>query len=163
MSLDLTALFEVDVSVVELVARTSIIYLMLLALMRLIAQREMGSLQLPDLLLVVLVADGVQNGMSGDYGSVTGAFVVALTLVSWNYALDWMTYRSRFIRRLVRPPALKLVEDGRILRRNMRKEMVSDEELWNHLRVQGIQDLSEVQEACLEANGELSVIKRKGP
>jgi uncharacterized membrane protein YcaP (DUF421 family) len=159
MSWDLADLFRVDVSLVELVVRTSIIYLMLIALMRMIAQREMGALQLPDLLLVVLVADGVQNGMSGDYGSVTGALVVALTLVSWNYALDWLAYHSRFMRRLIRPRELKLVEDGRLLRRNMRKEMITEEELWNHLRVQGVERLSEVKRVCLEADGELSVLK----
>ena len=160
MSLDLGKLFSIDVGILELIVRTSIVYLSLIILMRVIARREMGALQLPDLLLVVLIADGVQNGMAGEYESITGALVVAATLIGWNYALDWLTFHSALVRRLVRPGELKLVEDGRLMRRNMRQEMVTEEELWTHLRVQGVEDLEQVKQVCLESNGELSVIKR---
>src|SRR5690349_1962201 len=81
-------LFQLDVSALELVLRTSVIYLALLLGLRVVTRREMGSLQLPDLLMLVLLADGVQNGISATYQSVTGALIVGGTLIGWNYLLD---------------------------------------------------------------------------
>ena len=72
MPLDLDAVFGLNMSGFELFVRTTIVYLGLLAAMRVIARREAGSLELPDLLMIVLIADGVQNGMSGNYSTVTG-------------------------------------------------------------------------------------------
>ena len=162
MTLHPDQLFRLDVSALELVVRTSIVYLGLLAAIRVVGRREMGSMELPDLLMVVLIADGVQNGMAGEYGSVTGALVVAGTIIGWNYALDALAYRYPPVQRLVRPAPLPVIRDGRMLRRNMRRELISVEELESQLRAQGIEDIHEVRLACLEPEGELSVFKRDG-
>ena len=155
-------LFGLDVSPLELVIRTSVVYLALLLVLRVISRRSVGSFELPELLMIVLVADGVQNGMVGDYASITGAVIIAGTLVTWNYVIDWLTFRSTIFRRVVRPAPLKLIEDGRLLYRNMRREFITEEELRNHLRVQGIEDVGQVKLACMEPEGELSVVKRNG-
>jgi len=160
MSVDWGELFKLGVSPLELVIRTTVIYLSLLIVLRVVSRREVGSFELPELLMIVLVADGVQNGMVGEYSSITGAGVIAGTLIGWNYLLDWVTFHSRFARRLIRPAPLKLVEDGRLQRRNMRRELITEEELRNHLRVQGIEDIAEVKLACMEPEGELSVVKK---
>lgn len=160
MSLDLEGLFRLNVSGLELFVRTSLVYLGLIVAMRALGRREMGAFEIPDLLMVVLIADGVQNGMAADYDSVTGALIVGGTLIGWNYVLDMLTGRSAFVRKLVRPAELKLVENGRLLRRNMRREFISEDELMSQLRMQGINDVGEVKVACLEPGGELSVIKR---
>ena len=159
MSVDWNALFRLDTSLVELVVRTSVVYLALIFGFRVLGRREMGALEPTDLLLIVLIADGVQNGMAGEYGSVTGALVVAGTLIGWNWVLDYLSYRSELARRLLEPRQLKLVEHGRMVRRNMRREHITEDELRSQLRVEGIEDLGEVKEACLEPDGELSVIK----
>ena len=160
MTLNLHDLFWPDTAIVELVVRTSLIYLGLLAALRLLARREMGSLELPELLMLVLIADGVQNGMAGEYRSVTGAAVVGGTIIGWNYLLATLTYRVAFVRRLVRPGALRLVENGRLLHENMRRELVTEDELHSRLRTEGIQDIRHVQRASLEPNGDLSVVTR---
>lgn len=162
MSFDPGSVFRLDVSALELVIRTSLVYLALLTAMRVISRREMGSLELPDLLMVVLIADGVQNGMAGNYNSFTGALIVAGTIIGWNYALDALSYRFGPIRRLIRPAPLPLVKDGRLLRRNMRRELISLGELQSQLRAQGVENLNEVRLACLEPDGELSVLKAGG-
>lgn len=160
MSVDFGALFGLDVGAVELVLRTSVIYLLLVAVLRLLARREMGSVDLPDLLLLVLVADGVQNGMAGEYTSITGALIVAGTLFAWNYLLDYLAFRSVLMRRVLQPAPLELVKDGRMNRRNMRRELFSRDELMAELRLQDIDDIAQVELACLEHNGNVSVRKR---
>lgn len=158
MLLSIADMFQPDESLIELVGRTSIIYLALLVTLRAIGRREMGTLGLPDLLMVVLLADGVSNGLSGQYNSVTGALVVSATIIAWNYALDALAYHVPVVNRLMEPSPLKLVERGRMLPRNMRREFMSEEELRRHLRSQGVEDLRKVKLACMEPDGRLSVI-----
>jgi uncharacterized membrane protein YcaP (DUF421 family) len=146
----------------ELFLRTTIIYLGLLAAMRFVARREAGSLELTDLLMIVLIADGVQNGMSGDYSSVTGAAIVGGTILGWNYALAGLMYHSDFAERVLSPRPLLLVRDGAMLRKNMRREFVTQEELLSMLRVNDVHDIGDVATAYLEPDGQLSVRKREG-
>lgn len=144
----------------ELFLRTTIIYLGLLASMRFVARREAGSLELPDLLMIVLIADGVQNGMSGDYSSVTGAAIVGGTILGWNYLLTALMYQSETLRGLISPKPLLLVRDGVMVRKNMRRELVTPDELESLLRINDVHDIDEVAAAYLEPDGELSVRKR---
>jgi uncharacterized membrane protein YcaP (DUF421 family) len=162
MSLDLHELFRLDVGAIELVVRVSVIYLSLLLAMRLVARREMGAFEAPELLMIILIADGVTTAMTGEYTSVTGGLIVGGTLIGWNFLLDWLTFRVPAVERLLRPPPLKLVEGGRVLRRNLRREMITLDELHSHLRQQGIEDVAEVKSAFMEPDGELSVVKRDG-
>ena len=159
--MDIGELFRLDANILELVIRASVLYLGLILGFRVLSRREMGSLELSDMLLVVLIADGVQNGLTGEYQSVTGGLVVAATLIGWNYALEALAYRFTFVRNLLSPSQLKLIEKGRMLRRNMRKEFISEDELRSQLRAQGIEDFGEVRLACLEPDGELSVFPFK--
>lgn len=158
---DWNAVFGLDENALELIVRTSIIYLVLIVALRMLGRRELGSLQIPDLLFVLLLADGVQNGMGGEYTTVTGALIVGGTLVAWNYAFTQLIHRVEPLRRMLHPPPLPLIDNGRILRKNMRKELVTDDELEQMLRIQGIEDIGEIKAAYLESDGELSVIKRK--
>ena len=157
---DMEAIFRLDENALELIIRTSIMYIGLLVALRTFGRRETGALELPELLMVVLIADGVQNGMAGDYQSVTGAVIVAGTLLAWNIFLDWLAYASPTARALLRPKPLNLVEDGAYLRHHMRRELVTKEELDALLRIEGVEDVRDVKLARLEPSGELSVIRR---
>ena len=84
--------------------------------------------------------------------------VLISTLVGWNYLMDWLSYRVPLIERLTTPPPLRLVENGRMLRRNMRREFITPDELMAKLREQGHQHLAGVRQMCLEADGEISII-----
>jgi len=101
-AIDWRSVFVPTESLPELFLRGSIMYLFILMLMR-VFRREAGSLSIPDLLVVVLVADAAQNGMSADYRSVTEAAVLVGTIFLWNYTLDWISYRSRWVYRLLHP------------------------------------------------------------
>jgi uncharacterized membrane protein YcaP (DUF421 family) len=161
MALDLRELFLLDVSALELIVRVSAIYLSLLLAMRVIARRELGAFEAPELLMIILIADGVTTAMTGEYHSITGGLIVAGTLIGWNFLLDWLTYHVPVIERVLRPPSLKLIENGRVLRKNMRREMITMDELQSHLRQQGVEEIAQVKLACMEPDGELSVIPRE--
>jgi uncharacterized membrane protein YcaP (DUF421 family) len=153
-------MFVPSVSPLELVLRGTIMYLAILAAMR-VFRRQAGSLSVPDLLVVVLVADAAQNGMASEYRSVTDGLLLIATIYGWNYLLDVAAYRWRSVHRLLNPPPLALVQDGRVLRRNLRKEMLTLGDLMEQLREQGVERLSEVRHCCLEGDGQLSVIRWK--
>lgn len=157
-------LLAINVPVWELVARGSVIYLGLVAVVRFILRRDVGALGMPDLLFIVLVADAAQNAMAGEYTTLSEGAILLGTLVFWNVALDHLAYRWPSVRRLVEPAPLPLVVDGRILRRNLRKEWITVDELQAKLREHGVDDLRAVRRATLEPDGELSVLKcRESP
>ncbi|HWE36992.1 MAG TPA: YetF domain-containing protein [Isosphaeraceae bacterium] len=157
---DWRGVFAPRVPLAEVVVRGSLVYLALIVMMRLARKRAMGTVGMADLLMIVLIADAAQNAMAAGYRSVTDGVVLVATLLAWNQALDWLGDRSDLVRRLVRPPSLLLVRDGRMLRKNMRFEMISEEELRSVLRKQGIDDLGRVKEARMEPDGAISVVER---
>lgn len=148
------------VSLAEVVLRGTSVYLLLFFVLR-VLRREAGAIGISDLLVVVLIADAAQNAMSSEYKSITEGAVLVGTIVAWDYSLDWLGYRFPAFGRLLRPAPLPLVKDGRALRQNMRKEMVSMDELMSQLREQGVEHLSEVKKCYLEGDGHVSVIRRE--
>lgn len=138
--------------------RGSLMYLFILALLRLF-RREAGSLSVPDLLMVVLVGNAAENAITAEYHTVTEGAVVIGTIFAWNYVLDWLSYRSRVAYRILHPQPLLLVKDGHVIRRNLRAELLTVDDLMSQLREQGVDDVRQVRRSYIEPNGELSVIK----
>jgi uncharacterized membrane protein YcaP (DUF421 family) len=159
--IDWEEMFIPSDSVVEIILRGSITYLLLFAFLRFFMKRQTGQLGIADLLVIVVIADAAQNAMSNDYKSITEGTLLVGTIVFWNYALDWLGHRFPFIERLTRPPALPLIQNGRLLRRNMQKEMITEEELMSQLRQQGYEEVDEVKNAYIEGDGNISVIAEK--
>ena len=155
-------LFAWTVPPMELVARGTIIYLGLVLCFRYLLRRDIGSMSTPDLLFVVLIADAAQNAMAGQYKSVGDGAVLLGTLIFWNVALDWLAYRSATFRRLIGPPPLPLIRNGRWMRANLKQQWITTEEVEAKLREHGIESVSQVRAAFLEPNGELGVIKYGG-
>ena len=145
-------------SLLELVMRGSAMYLLILAGFRLF-RRDAGSLSVSDLLVVVLIADAAQNGMAGEYKSLTEGFVIVATILAWNYVLDWRAYRSRFVYRLLHPPSLLLIHNGQIQFRNLRSQLITKQDLLEQLREQGIEGPAGVKRCFLESDGKMSVIR----
>ncbi len=153
-------LFRFDVSPWELIVRGTAMYWFLFALFRFVLRRDVGSLAIADVLLVVLIADAAQNAMAGSYNSVSGGIVLVATIAGWNYLLDWASYHSDRVRRFIEPPPLRLIRDGRVMRRNLRHEMITVDELRAKLREQGIDRLSDVKSAYMESDGEISAVRK---
>ena len=155
----MTEWFALTVPPLELVVRGTAIYIGLVLTVRFILRRDVSSMSVADILFIVLIADASQNAMAGEYKSIGDGFVLLATLVGWNVVLDWLTYRNKMFRRLLETPPLLLIEDGKFLRKNMRREWITTEEVQSKLREAGIASATEVRTAYLEPSGELSVIR----
>ena len=156
--IDWESVFIPSVSILEIVLRGSLIYLFLFIIFR-VLRRSAGALGISDVLVVVLVADAAQNAMSSQYRSVTEGVVLVLTIVAWDYLLDWLSFRIPALRNLLRPPPLLLIKNGKLQPRNLRQEMISVEELMGELREQGVENIKQVKYSFMESDGHVSVVK----
>ena len=159
---DIGSLFEFSVPPLELVVRGTIIYLGLVMLFRFVLRRDLGQLGVVDVLFIVLIADAAQNGMAGEYRTIADAFVLLGTLAGCNLTLDWIAFRWPPFQRLLEPPSVELVRNGRILFRNLRREWMTLDELMSKLRERGIADVADVKLAVLESDGNFSVLCETG-
>jgi uncharacterized membrane protein YcaP (DUF421 family) len=100
--------------------------------------------------------------MAGNTKSITEALLLIGTIASWDYLLDFLGFRSAFFSRILEPGSIVLIKNGRIIRRNLEKEMITEEELMSNLRQQGIENVSDVKQCSLESNGEFSIIRNDG-
>lgn len=162
-ALDWSRVFVPDTPLFEIFLRGTVVYLSIFFLLRIALKRQAGTVGIADLLVVVLIADAAQNAMADDYHSVTDGLLLVATIIFWNYALDWLGFRVPAVQRFVHPSPLRLVKDGRMLHRNMEKELITEEELMSLLRRQGVEDLAAVKEAYLEGDGRISVVQKDGP
>jgi uncharacterized membrane protein YcaP (DUF421 family) len=160
MSLDWGEIFGISVSPLELIIRGTAMYLFLFLLFRVVVRRRVGAIGMADILILVIIADAAQNAMSGEYKSVTEGAILVGTIVVWNMAIDWLNFRVPALRPWLEPPPLLLIQNGRILRRNLRHEYVTEDELKAKLREKGVKEYSEVAEAHMESDGSVSVLKR---
>lgn len=157
------ALFRLTVPVAEILIRGSAIYWFLFLLFRFVIRRDIGSIAIADMLLVVLIADASQNAMAGGYESIGDGCLLISTIAGWNYLLDWGSYRFPALRRVIEARPLLLVRHGQMLRANMRRELITVDELKSELRKEGVQDFALVRFAYMENNGQISVVLENGP
>lgn len=160
-SAELRSMFMPSLSLVEIFVRGTVIYLILFALLR-VLRREAGAIGVSDLLVVVLIADAAQNAMASEYTSITEGAVLVATIASWDYFLNWLGFRWSWWQRLLRAAPLPLIMDGRVLRKNLRQELITMEELMSELRQQGVETAEQVSRCYLEGDGHLSVITVQG-
>jgi uncharacterized membrane protein YcaP (DUF421 family) len=155
----MASLFHFQVPAWELIVRGSLIYWFLFILFRFVLRRDAGSLGLADVLVIVLIADAAQNGMAGESKSVGEAMVTVSTIAGWNYFIDWMSLRYQWFARFSEPRVVTLIRHGSIVRRNLQREMLTEDEIKSQLRQNGIEDPGEVKHASLEPDGHISFIK----
>jgi uncharacterized membrane protein YcaP (DUF421 family) len=160
MSLDWGQIFGFSVSPLELIIRGTAMYLFLFFLFRVVVRRRVGAIGMADILVLVIIADAAQNALSGEYKSVTEGAILVGTIFFWNMAIDWLNFHVPALRPWLEPPPILLIQNGRILHRNLRQEYVTEDELKSQLREKGIKEYSEVAEAHMESDGRVSVIKR---
>ena len=160
-SVNWPAIFVPSGSLLELLVRGTVMYLLILTAFR-VFPRDAGTMAVADLLVVVLIADAAQNGMAGEYKSITEGVLLVGIIVGWDYFLNWLGYRSRWVHNLLRPAPLPLIKDGRLLRRNLRQELITTDELMSELRQQGVGSVDAVRRCYLEGDGHFSVITDQG-
>ncbi|SNB46255.1 DUF421 domain-containing protein [Geobacter sp. DSM 9736] len=152
--------FALQTPLLELIARGAAMYFGIIVLMRLMPRRSGGELAMMDLIFALLIADAAAHAL-GSYTSVTDGIILVITIMACNYLINTLSYRVRFIERLVSAPPLQIIRDGQLLRRNMRRELLTEEELMSYLRQQGFDRVEEVKAAYVEGEGKITVISRK--
>lgn len=157
--IDWNALFVPTLPIGEIILRGTALYLFLFFLMR-ILRREAGHVGMSDLLIVVLIAVAAQNALAGGYWSITEGAILIATLALWDYLLGGLNFRVPSLRRLLRPAPLLLIENGRMVQQNLKRQLIEEDELMDLLRVQGIRSVGEVKQCFLEGDGRISIIPR---
>ncbi len=152
-----------DRTLLEIVLRTAIIYAAVLVGLRLTGKREVGQMTPFDLVLLILIANAVQNAMTGPDNSVTGGLVAAGTLLLLNYILSKVVFRNRHLRRMVEGTPTILVKDGLLILRNLEYEHITQDELGQALREHGVPTPEDVGLAVLEIDGSISVLRKDEP
>lgn len=153
-------MFVAEIPLLEIFLRGTIMYLAIYFLLRFVPKRQTGALGIADVLVLVLIADAAQNAMADDYHSLTEGLLLVSTIVFWSLALDWLGYHFPRLERIFHPSPLKIVQDGQFLHKQMKKELISKDELLSQLRQHGVSDVKKVKEACIEGDGHISVIKQ---
>ena len=143
----------------NLIVRAVAVYVFILILMRISGKRELGHMGIIEFVTVLLISNAVQNSMNGGDNSLVGGLVLAGTLVVLGMAFSALAYRSKLFSRLFEGTPTLLINKGKIIKVNMRRERLRESELRVLLRKQGIHHYSEVSNAILESDGTLSVTK----
>ncbi|MDD5578527.1 MAG: DUF421 domain-containing protein [Methylobacter sp.] len=159
--IDWEGMFMLSTPPLEIIIRGTLVYWFLFLVFRFIVRRDVGSVGIADILVLVIVADASQNAMAGEYKSISEGCILVSTIVFWNFLLDWLSYRYPKLGRLAQSRVLCLVRNGKLLHRNMRQEMLTEEELMSKVREQGLEDLTQVKDIYMEGDGNISVIKRE--
>jgi uncharacterized membrane protein YcaP (DUF421 family) len=155
----MSALFRPETPWVALVVRSVVVYVFLMIALRIAGRRELGQMTTFDLVLLLVLANAVQNSINAGDNSLGGGLVSAMTLLLLNYAVGEATYRWRWFERLVQGRPRPLVRNGKLILRNMKRELVTLEELRSALRKQGIDGVTACKLAVLESDGTLTAVR----
>lgn len=144
----------------DVVLRALIVYVVIFGFTRIIGRRELSSLQPFDLILLVVIGDLVQSGITQNDQSVTGIVLVVSTIGLMQVLTSYIGFRFRRVRKLLEGEPVVLVHAGEVFERNMQRERLDADDLAEKARMNGISAIEEIQWAVLETNGEISFIKR---
>jgi uncharacterized membrane protein YcaP (DUF421 family) len=145
----------------DIVVRALVAFVFVFLLTRLIGRRELSSLQPFDLMLLIVVGDLIQQGVTQNDLSVTGLLLAVGVFGVMTLAASYVGFRFRRIRPFLEPDPLILIEDGKTIDRNLRKERITHEELAAEARLQQITSFDSVQWAVLESGGRISFIPKR--
>jgi uncharacterized membrane protein YcaP (DUF421 family) len=157
-----TDLFDLDVPVLEKVLRAFLVFAFLVIALRLAGKREIGEINVLDLVVLLLVSNVLQNAMIGDDNSVTGGVIGAVTLFAANYLFVRFVFYNRTARRVLEGSPTILAEDGKPIPQALRRQAISEEELQSAALEHGFSGLEDTSLIVLEPNGHLAVMGPRG-
>lgn len=158
----MSGLFELAMPWWEFVLRAIVVYVVLLAMLRLSGKRTVGQFAPFDLLVVVLLGTAVQNSLIGEDFSLLGGLILAATLIGCNWLVGFATARSRVLDHLAEGSPVLLARDGELFPAVLRRQNISRLDVDEALRDNGIDDLSRAALVTLEVDGTITVVPRAG-
>ena len=153
-------MFTLGVPVWERIIRAILVYFIVVVALRLAGKREIGALNPFDLVVLLFLSNILQNSIIGNDLSITGGLIGAATLLLLNYAVQRFLFDHQALDRVLEGEATVLIEDGKILHENLKKELVTEDVLIVAVHKQGLLDIADVEKAVLETDGNISVFAR---
>jgi uncharacterized membrane protein YcaP (DUF421 family) len=144
----------------DIALRAIVLFVFVNLLMRVIGRRELSSLEPFDLILLVVLGDAIQQGLTQDDYSVTGAVIVISTIGSLSVLTSYLNFRLPWMRRVLDGDPIVILQDGKVLEENLRRERITAEELAEEARGQQIASLEDVKWAVFEPSGKISFIMK---
>ena len=145
----------------DIALRSVFLFFFVYLLMRVLGRRELSSLEPFDLILLVVLGDAIQQGLTQDDYSVTGAVIVISTIGTLAVLTSYLNFRVPLVRRVLDGRPIVLLQDGKVIERNMRRERITVDELAEEARGQQISSLDDVQWAVFEPSGKISFIAKQ--
>jgi uncharacterized membrane protein YcaP (DUF421 family) len=146
----------------DLVIRAAVVFFFIFLVTRISGRRELSSLEPFDVILLVVLGDLVQQGITQSDESVTGTLIVISTITLLSVAVSWVSFRSGRLRLVTEGEPIVLVRDGEIIERNLRRERITVSDLQEEVRQQQLSAVGDVRWAILEKDGSISVIPKSG-
>lgn len=150
-------LFPPDLPALNLIIRAVLVFFAVGLLLRLSGKRQMGQLSATEFVVILLISNAVQNSMNGGDNSLAGGLVLAGALIALSMLVSWLSFRSPLLSRVFEGTPTLLVHKGKVIRRHMDRERLTDGDLKVLLRKHGVHDFHLVDDAILEADGSLSI------
>jgi uncharacterized membrane protein YcaP (DUF421 family) len=144
----------------DIALRSIALYAFIVFVMRVIGRRELSSMTPFDLVLLIILGDAVQQGLTQDDYSVTGAVIAVSAIATLQVATSYLSFRSQRARTILEGDPIVLVERGEIIEKNLKRERMTSDEIAEEMRQQQIESLDDVKWGILESNGSISFIKR---
>jgi len=145
----------------DIVIRAIVLFGFMFLLTRVIGRRELSSLEPFDLILLIVLGDSIQQGLTQDDYSITGAVIAVGTIAVLQLLVSYSSFRFRWVRSFLHGDPIVLMQDGEVIERNLKRERLTREELAEQARVQQIASLADVQWAVFEPSGTISFIPKK--
>ena len=161
LGLFLQDLFVPGTSLAEKIVRPVAVYVFLVIILRVGGRRELGQMNAFDLVVLLMLANSVQNAIIGDDNSLVGGMIAAVTLVVLNLGVNWYLYRHPNLDRRIEGEPLLLVKDGLLLRHNLSHELITEQELLSMVHRQGVDSFAACSEVILETSGVITVLARQ--
>jgi uncharacterized membrane protein YcaP (DUF421 family) len=146
----------------DIVLRAVAAYVFIIFMLRIIGRRELSSLGPADLVLLVVMGDLIQNGVTQSDYSVTGVFLAIATFAMLTVAMSFLTFKSKRLQTVIEGTPLILVQEGKPIDENLRAERLNLDEVVEEARGQGIESLDDIKWCVLEPSGKMSFIKTSG-
>jgi uncharacterized membrane protein YcaP (DUF421 family) len=145
----------------DITLRAVLLFLFMYLLTRVIGRRELSSLQPFDLILLIVLGDTIQQGLTQDDYSVTGAVIAVGTIAGLQVLTSWSAFKFPWLRRVLDGHPIVLVEDGRVIEKNLRRERLTIDDLTEQARANQVTALEDVQWAIFEPSGSISFIPKQ--
>jgi uncharacterized membrane protein YcaP (DUF421 family) len=146
----------------DIALRAIVLYVFIVFVTRVVGRRELSSLSPFDLILLIILGDAIQQGLTQDDYSLTGAMIAVGTIATLQVVTSYVSFRSTRARKVLEGLPIVVIERGKLVAENLKRERMTEDEVAEEMRQQQIGSFDEVEWAIVETNGSISFIKKRG-